>query len=121
MSDLIERQAAIDAVAELVSSMSVCASMDECRGMKNMQERAVRAIADLPSAQPERDGFTTWALSVADSYRIKSIIEKFRDYQVEWLTSHCDLEFCKEEEDAIVRFLHDTADCFEMEVKHETD
>ena len=51
--DTIYRQAAIDAVAELASSMSVCISVDECHGMKRMQGMAVRALDDLPSAQPE--------------------------------------------------------------------
>ena len=52
--DLISRQAAIDAVAELVSSMSVCVSLDECHGMKRMQGNAIRALDELPSVQPER-------------------------------------------------------------------
>lgn len=52
--DLIERQAAIDAYAELTSSMSVCISVDECRGMKRMQGMAVRALEGLPAAPPER-------------------------------------------------------------------
>lgn len=54
MSDLISRQAAIDAVLEIVSSMSVCLSREECRGMKRMQGNAVNVIKELPSAQPER-------------------------------------------------------------------
>lgn len=53
MKDTIYRQDAIDAVAELVSSMSVCISVDECHGMKRMQGMAVRALDNLPSAQPE--------------------------------------------------------------------
>ncbi|MBQ7064144.1 MAG: hypothetical protein IJM90_04570 [Firmicutes bacterium] len=63
--DIISRKAAIDAVAELASSMSVCISVDECHGMKRMQGMAVRALEELPSAQlwvpmserpPEEDG-----------------------------------------------------------------
>jgi hypothetical protein len=53
-SDTIYRQAAIDAIAELTSSMSVCISVDECHGMKRMQGMAVRALEGLPSAQPEK-------------------------------------------------------------------
>lgn len=52
-SDTISRRAAIDAVSELVSSKSICVSVDECNGMKSMQRRAVMAIKDLPSAQPD--------------------------------------------------------------------
>ena len=53
MEDLIKKQDAINAVAELVSSMSVCISIDECHGMKRMQGMAVRTLDELPSAQPE--------------------------------------------------------------------
>ena len=42
---------------------------------------------------------------------IKQTIEKFRDYQIEWLTAHFDIEFCEEEENLIIRFLKDTAEC----------
>ena len=40
---------------------------------------------------------------------IKTLIEDFKDYQIEWLTSHNDIEFCPEEEELIVEFLKDTA------------
>jgi len=43
---------------------------------------------------------------------IKSLINDFRDYQKEWLTSHNDIEFCPEEETLIVGFLNDTANCY---------
>lgn len=42
---------------------------------------------------------------------VKQTIEKFRDYQIEWLTAHNDIEFCEEEENLIIRFLKDTAEC----------
>lgn len=51
--DLIYRQAAIDAVEHITSSMSVCVNTDECHGMKRMQRQAVIELANLPSAQPE--------------------------------------------------------------------
>ena len=53
MSDLIERQKAIEAVEHITSSMSVCVNTDECHGMKRMQRQAVIELANLPSAQPE--------------------------------------------------------------------
>lgn len=53
MSDLIDRQAAIDAIEHITSSMSVCVNTDECHGMKRMQRQAVIELANLPSAQPE--------------------------------------------------------------------
>ena len=36
MGDLISRQAAIDAIEGITSSMSVCVNSDECHGMKRM-------------------------------------------------------------------------------------
>ena len=53
MSDFISRQAAIEAVEHITSSMSVCVNTDECHGMKRMQRQAVIELANLPSAQPE--------------------------------------------------------------------
>ena len=39
-------------------------------------------------------------------------ISEFRDYQIEWLTGHCDIELEPVLEDLIVRFLKDTAEIF---------
>jgi hypothetical protein len=43
------------------------------------------------------------------------IIDDFSNYQIDWLTSHNDIEFCKEEEDLIVRFIKDTAEMYQSE------
>lgn len=43
---------------------------------------------------------------------IKSLINDFREYQKEWLTSHNDIEFDKPDEDLILAFLDDTADSY---------
>ena len=51
--------------------------------------------------------------------RKKDTIQKFHDYQVEWLLSHCDLELEPQLEEWIVRFLHDTANCYMMEIDRE--
>lgn len=48
--------------------------------------------------------------------RKKDTIQKFHDYQVEWLLSHCDLELEPQLEEWVVRFLHDTANCYMMEI-----
>ena len=53
MADLIDRQTSIEAVEGIVSSMSVCMSIDECKGMKRMQKRVVEVLTDLPSALDE--------------------------------------------------------------------
>ena len=49
----------------------------------------------------------------------KDAIQKFHDYQVEWLLSHCDLELEPQLEEWVVRFLHDTANCYMMEIDRE--
>ena len=51
VNDCISRQAAIDAIDKLVSTMSVCVSTDECRGMNWMKQRAIAAIRELPTAE----------------------------------------------------------------------
>lgn len=43
---------------------------------------------------------------------LTTIINTFREYQKEWLTSHNDIEFEQMEEDFILAFLDDTADTF---------
>jgi len=43
------------------------------------------------------------------------IIDEFSKYQIERLVSHCDIEFNKEEEDLIIRFLKDTAEMYQRE------
>lgn len=43
---------------------------------------------------------------------IKSLINDFREYQKEWLTSHNDITFDKPDEDLILGFLDDTANCY---------
>jgi hypothetical protein len=43
------------------------------------------------------------------------IIDDFSNYQIDWLTSHNDIEFSKEEEDLIVRFIKDTAEMYQRE------
>jgi len=87
--DCISRQAAIDIVEF------------ECGEWSGLARTIAKAIEQLPSAQPERK---------------KDIIQKFHDYQVEWLTNHYDLEFEPTLENLVVRFLHDTANCFMMEM-----
>lgn len=43
---------------------------------------------------------------------IKSLINDFKDYQKEWLTNHNDIEFDRSEEDLILAFIDDMADCY---------
>ena len=49
-----------------------------------------------------------------DSER-KEIVQKFHDYQVEWLKSHNDIQFDNQTEEMVVRFLHDTANRFVLD------
>lgn len=64
----------------------------------------IDAIDNAPTIEPERK---------------KDTIQKFHDYQVEWLLSHCDLELEPQLEEWVVRFLHDTANCYMMEIDRE--
>ena len=57
-------------------------------------------IENAPTIEPERKPDT---------------IQKFHDYQVEWLKSHYDIEFEPQLEKMIIRFLHDTANRYMME------
>lgn len=63
-----------------------------------------KELEKLPSVQPERK---------------KDIIQKFHDYQIDWLKSHYDIELEPQLEEMIVRFLHDTANCYMMEIDRE--
>lgn len=45
----------------------------------------------------------------------KDLIQRFRDYQINWLTSHNDIEFEPQLEELVIRFLNDTADLFVKE------
>ena len=69
-------------------------------GLPNVIE-PLDIVFDAPIIEPERK---------------KGAIQKFHEYQVEWLLSHCDLELEPQLEEWVVRFLHDTADCYMMEI-----
>lgn len=49
--DGISRKMAVEAIEEIVSSMSVCLSVDKCHGMKRMQKRAIDEVMNLPAIQ----------------------------------------------------------------------
>lgn len=53
MDDLISRREAIDEIEYIATGKSVCISVDECYGMKKMQQLAVLAIANMSPAQPK--------------------------------------------------------------------
>lgn len=58
MSDLIDRQVAIDMIAKLPSTMSVCLSLEECGGMKRMQRMVIRKLDEIPSVTPkQKEGY----------------------------------------------------------------
>lgn len=93
--DPIDRQAAIDAARDWYEGL-ICGSF-------NGLEKRLRA---LPSIQPERKN---------------DIIQKFHDYQIEWLKSHYDLTLESQLEEAIIRFLHDTANMYMLDTGRATD
>lgn len=52
MDDTISRAAAVSEIESIVDTMSVCMSMDECKGMRRMKKTVLERIKELPSAQP---------------------------------------------------------------------
>lgn len=84
------------------------------------REEAIRIIEDARAVvlcNGEYDKAMSMAIEALNAEPVTQTIEKFRDYQIEWLTSHNDIEFCEEDERLIVQFLQDTAECFLKEVE----
>lgn len=75
-----------------------------CGITRNEYKLIDRVLFEIPTIEPERK---------------KDTIQKFHDYQVEWMLSHCDLELDPQLEKWVVRFLHDTANCYMMEIDME--
>lgn len=84
-------------------------------------------IENAPTIEPDRengyrDGYKRgkragYKKGMAIRSRITvDVIKDFHDYQVGWLTSHHDITLSPEEENLILNFLHDTADCYVLEV-----
>jgi len=58
MSDVIYRSDAIEAIDGIVSTLSVCINVDECKGMFRMKKRAKEGVESLSSAvSPHNDTF----------------------------------------------------------------
>ena len=51
----ISLAAAIEEIEAIVDTMSVCISMDECKGMRRMKQSVLEKIKALPPAQPGED------------------------------------------------------------------
>lgn len=83
MSDLIDKQAAINIIAEIPSSMSVCSTVDECHGMKRMQGKAIRAIDSLPSIEEVIDEWQIERCSVCDKYLWIPVAERLPEPYIE--------------------------------------
>lgn len=73
-----------------------------------------RRIIDSPRNKEQMLGMLQSVPSV--SAESGDLISRFRDYQIEWLTAHNDIEFVPEEEKLIIQFLEDTAECFTDEL-----
>lgn len=127
MNDLISRQAAIDKLETIGydfsnSELSEIELEEVCEAVGDVRQDMISMIKRLPSAQPEIITPTheeLYALidrqPTIEPERKNDTIQKFHDYQVEWLLSHCDLELEPQLEEWVVRFLHDTANCYMME------
>lgn len=48
---------------------------------------------------------------------IERLLIRFANYQIDWLTSHNDIEFCEEKENLICGFINDTTVEFLREIK----
>lgn len=94
MDDLISRQAAIYAVTELVSSMSVCSSIDECHGMKRMQGMVVRALDNMPSAQPEQQWIPCSETEDLPEHEVLCC-DKYGEELIGWLSCEDDQWLCE--------------------------
>ncbi len=65
MDDLIRRTETINAIKELVATMSVCTSVDELNGMNIMRNRIIKKIMEMPTfgwisckdRLPDKDGY----------------------------------------------------------------
>ena len=88
--DLINRQDAINVMCNKVCGVDYCGCATDCDEIKGIME--------LPSAE-----------------RTVAHIGDFTQYQIDWLTEHDDLELEPELESWVIRFLKDTADCYEKE------
>ena len=49
---------------------------------------------------------------VSNESKMETIINQFRDYQIDWLTGHCDIVCDPETEQVIIQFIKDTTECF---------
>lgn len=54
-------------------------------------------------------------------YYNKKLLEKFRDYQTDWLTDHNDIVLEKEVEELMVNFFKYTTNCFIRELNYEEE
>ena len=46
------------------------------------------------------------------------LINDFKDYQIDWLLSHFDIEFEEKLEDTVIQFIKDTAQCYINEIPY---
>lgn len=83
-----------------------------------MIKREIDHIADT-GRKVEQTAEIAQNVQNGDLIQRKDLIQHFHDYQVEWLKSHYDIELEPQLEELIVRFLHDTANCFMMEMDRE--
>lgn len=49
--ELIDRESAIEAIGDIVSTVSVCATSDEARGMVRMKKEAIEALREQEAVE----------------------------------------------------------------------
>lgn len=53
---------------------------------------------------------------MSDTLKLVELIDNFKDYQINWLLGHNDIELDDTVEDAVVNFIKDTASCYINEI-----
>ena len=110
---------------DVISKQDVLEAIDKSRYSDNFCEEhnidysinlgmAHIVINELPSiVQKKVEAYGAKEMKDITIYLfIKTVINDFREFQKEWLTSHNDIEFERAEEDLILAFLDDTADTY---------
>ena len=77
--ELIEREAAIAAIEEINASLSICATVDEARGMRRMKELAVKALSEVEEVPPRVVAEIKFSEEELEKIK-QSVLDEFREY-----------------------------------------
>lgn len=94
----------------IYSLMDFCGWLDDAQTIEPGRENGYRDGYKRGKREGYKKGMAMRSRITLD------VIKDFHDYQVGWLTSHNDITLSPEEENLILNFLHDTEDCYVLEV-----